>query len=98
MSSERNTSKETGECEGSRREQTEGKPSSHTNPELVPSLQGARLSQLSAQEGSHYTEGVAGLRSKGTSQTNGEGGIFYHEDEFLRGDGGQDSAKVEGIL
>lgn len=31
------------------------------------------LLQPSAQEGDHYAEDMAGLRSKGTSQTNGEG-------------------------
>lgn len=29
--------------------------------------------QPSAQEGNHYTEDMAGLHSKGTFQTNGEG-------------------------
>lgn len=37
------------------------------------SLPNMTLLQLSAQEGNHYTEDMAGLHIKGTFQTNGEG-------------------------
>lgn len=66
--------------------------------ELVQILQGAGLPQPSSHESSRYTEDMAGLQCKVKFQTNGEGGIFYHEDEFLRGDGAQDSAKMERIF